>query len=145
MQTAQPPSGAMNWHLQETYKSLITISVECLKILAIVNGGAAVAVLTYVGNVVTRTSDHHLDIARAYIVSALIIICYCTGLFFTLVAFILAYCVQLQLFQEERARAEGTVPRLKHGWFLWTAIVLLLFSACLFFAGCVVAAIALSP
>lgn len=133
----------MNWHLQETYKSLITISVECLKILAIVNGGAAVAVLTYVGNVVTRTSDHHLDIARAYIVSALIR--YCTGLFFTLVAFILAYCVQLQLFQEERARAEGTVPRPKHQWILWAAIGLLACSASLFFAGCIVAAIALSP
>ena len=52
----QPPTTQTTpWHLQETYKSLITISVECLKMLAIVNGGAAVAVLTYLGNLASHT------------------------------------------------------------------------------------------
>jgi hypothetical protein len=48
------PTQTTPWHLQETYKSLITISVECLKMLAIVNGGAAVAVLTYLGNLASH-------------------------------------------------------------------------------------------
>ncbi len=54
------PTQTTPWHLQETYKSLITISVECLKMLAIVNGGAAVAVLTYLGTWETSPVTRHL-------------------------------------------------------------------------------------
>jgi hypothetical protein len=39
------------WHIKETYKGLITIFIEALKALALVNGGAAVAILAYLGNV----------------------------------------------------------------------------------------------
>jgi hypothetical protein len=42
--TMQSP--ASEWHLTETYKGLITLSVEALKMLALANGGAAVGVLT---------------------------------------------------------------------------------------------------
>jgi hypothetical protein len=36
-------AGALEWHIKETYKGLITISIEALKALALINGGAAVA------------------------------------------------------------------------------------------------------
>jgi hypothetical protein len=44
-----------DFHPEETFKSLITISVEALKTLALVNGGAAVALLAYLGNLAART------------------------------------------------------------------------------------------
>ena len=46
------------FHPEETYKSLITISVELLKALALINGGAAVAILAYLGR--TRQSFYCL-------------------------------------------------------------------------------------
>jgi hypothetical protein len=51
----------------ETYKSLITLTVEALKMLALVNGGAAIAILTYVGNLASRqpTPGHLPDIRFA--------------------------------------------------------------------------------
>ncbi|CAM3450898.1 hypothetical protein BOSP111201_05605 [Bordetella sputigena] len=37
---------ADDWHLTETYKSMISISVEGFKYLALLNGGAAAGMLT---------------------------------------------------------------------------------------------------
>src|SRR6266511_603464 len=99
----QPPSAP--WHLQETYKSLITISVECLKMLAIV---------TYLGNLVGRAPTQPLGI---HIKPALL--WYCGGLLATVLAFVLSYLVQLQLFNEESALYSGRSVRRKHQWLLW--------------------------
>src|SRR5262249_1647758 len=86
---AQTPQ---DWHLQETYKSLITISVECLKILIVINGGAAVAMLTYIGSLVGRSSPPRAaDLTPA-------LLSYCFGVFAAALAFILAYLVQLKLY-----------------------------------------------
>jgi len=41
-------------HAIETYKSLIQISVEVMKLLALLNGDAAVALLAYLGNVTQK-------------------------------------------------------------------------------------------
>ena len=38
-------------HAVETFKAIIQISLEGLKLLALFNGGAAVALLAYLGNV----------------------------------------------------------------------------------------------
>lgn len=38
-------------HSIETYKSLVQISIAGLKLLALFNGGAAVALLAYLGNI----------------------------------------------------------------------------------------------
>ncbi|MGA3309845.1 MAG: hypothetical protein ABSD08_14695 [Xanthobacteraceae bacterium] len=122
------------WHLEETYKSLITLSVACLKILAFVNGGAAVAVLTYLGNLSAHsTTPRHFNITPA-------ILCYCGGLFAALFAFMFAYLVQLQLFKEESVLYVGLLAKRKHQWFLYTAMVLCFLSAILFAAGCLTAA-----
>jgi hypothetical protein len=40
----------MNEHQLETYKSLIAIATEAFKFSALINGGAAVAILAYLGN-----------------------------------------------------------------------------------------------
>jgi len=36
-----------NWHLEETYKSLIQISLVVMRFILIANGGAAVALMAY--------------------------------------------------------------------------------------------------
>jgi hypothetical protein len=51
-----PNRSPFDFHPEETFKSLITISIELLKMLALVNGGAAVALLAYLGNLASRAS-----------------------------------------------------------------------------------------
>ena len=52
------------WHIVETYKGLINLSIEALKALLLINGGAAVAILAYLGNLASRTSLAHLPTGR---------------------------------------------------------------------------------
>lgn len=124
------PSTPPNWHLQETYKSLITISVECLKMLALINGGAAVAILTYLGNLVGHSSNQHsINITPA-------ILWYCWGLLATVVAFMFSYWVQLRLYHEERDSQAAQQVRRWHQLVLWGAMGLAIFAAVAFGVGC---------
>ena len=61
--------------------------------LAIVNGGAAVAVLTYLGNLASHAASGQ---SAVHITPALM--CYCGGLLATVIAFVLGYVVQFQLY-----------------------------------------------
>jgi hypothetical protein len=111
----QPP----DWHLTETYKSLITLTVEALKMLALINGGAAIAILTYVGNLVSRQQGHLPDIKVA-------LWSYSGGVAATTLAFIFAYVTQLRLFIEERDRRGGRHRRTLHWVWLTVGILLAL-------------------
>jgi len=42
---------AKDWHKEETYKSLILIGLSALKFVLLANGGAAVAILAFIGKV----------------------------------------------------------------------------------------------
>ena len=133
----QPPQGPWVWHLQETYKALLPLSVEALKMLGLINGGAAVALLTYAGALVTHGgSAPHIKWA---------IFWYCAGLFVTVLTFIIAYCTQLVLYDEERKRHQGLQVRERHAIGVGFAIVLALFAAIAFGLGCWSAAQALIP
>jgi len=82
----------------ETFRSLIQISVSGLRLLAILNGGAAVALLAYLGNVAGKTAavpDMRLSIG-----------CYLFGLVLTGFAFVFSYLTQSRLFNELMGRAE---------------------------------------
>jgi hypothetical protein len=139
MALAPQPSSA-EWHLTETYKGLITLSIEALKMLALVNGGAAVAVLTYLGNLASHSPapTHLPDIKPA-------LLWYCMGLVGTVVAFIAAYLTQLRLYVEEVARGGGTQARRLHGTGIGFSCVLALSAAVAFGLGCWNAAEALAP
>jgi hypothetical protein len=157
-----PPGQKTRWdfHPEETYKSLITISVEALKLLALVNGGAAVAILAYLGNLASRVTVRRVP----NMTGALLF--FAGGLLLTILAFIASYLTQLRLFNEDRI-ADGIIesraaaartflslpkqkwwPRLKarfalleHFHFLSTAFVLMILATCAFAVGCVIAAL----
>jgi hypothetical protein len=76
----------------ELLKGLMTLPVEGLKMICLINGGAAVAVLTYVGNLQTKPStltSHLLPRLFPAVES------YCFGLASAASALVVAYCVQL--------------------------------------------------
>jgi uncharacterized membrane protein YedE/YeeE len=125
-------------HKAETYKSLITISVEVLKMLALVNGGAAIAVLTYLGNLVTKPSTP--CVSPPHIRSA--VLCYAFGLVSTLLAFIVSYATQLALYNEDMGKAKG---RERHRIPLYFGVLLAVLAAVLFGVGSWLAANALAP
>jgi hypothetical protein len=79
-------------HAIETYKSLIQVSVEGMKLLALLNGGAAVALLAYLGNVAGKSlppPDMRLPMAF-----------FLVGLVLSGVGFFGSYFTQLRLYDE---------------------------------------------
>ncbi len=70
--------------------------------VGLINGGAAIALLTYVGALISRTPSAHPPV----ITSALL--WYCSGVIASVLAFLAAYLTQLRLFAEERARHSGS-------------------------------------
>jgi hypothetical protein len=128
----------LSWHLTETYKALPTLAVEALKILALVNGGATVAVLTYLGNLATRTQ---LGVTLPNMTPPLL--WYCGGLVLTIVAFVGAYVTQLVLYDEELARRSGRSVHRYHICGVWGGVALTILAVFAFTVGCFDAAHAL--
>jgi hypothetical protein len=118
------------WHIVETFRGLINLSIETLKALLLINGGAAVALLAYLG------SPHARYPYIPYMKNALL--CFAIGVLVTALAFIAAYFTQLRLYNEERARRQSF--RQLHWIGMATAAVLIFASACAFGAGCWIAA-----
>ena len=81
------------WHQQESYKSLISIPVEILKALIIINGGAAFALLTYAGNIATKAACEQ----GYHLLNPLL--CYAAGISFALNGFHVIYQRQALLFR----------------------------------------------
>src|SRR5574341_572110 len=106
-------------HAIETFKSLIQISVEGLKLLALLNGGAAVALLAYLGNVAGKglsPADMRLPMA-----------CYLVGLLLCGLAFAASYLTQLRLYNESMGQS-GTSVISHHTFWLWSGMTLALLS-----------------
>lgn len=108
--------------------------------LALVNGGAAVAVLTYLGNLASRSppAAHLPNLKPA-------LLWYSGGLLSTVVAFIFAYLTQLRLFREEIARRSAQRFWQLHSVGIAAGCLLALFAAVAFGLGCWRAASALIP
>lgn len=102
-----------NQHWLETYKSLISLSIEGFKFSALANGGAAVAMLAYLGNIAGKgmtTPDMRCPMAA-----------FIAGLAACGFAMLFAYLTQLKLLNEI-GHTDNFV--FKHTWLLWSAIVL---------------------
>lgn len=80
-------------HRLEVLKSLVTVSMEGMKTLALINGGAAVAV-------VAAYDKLHVFLPPASLKTA--VIGFCVGLIAVVLAMMVAYLTQLALFVEER-------------------------------------------
>jgi hypothetical protein len=137
------PSGwsepkAWDWHITETFKGLITLSIELVKMLALVNGGALVALLAYLGNVAAHPIGGHLPHLRHALGY------FCNGLFATVVAVIVAYLTQLRLYHEERKRHLNENFKVLHPGILAVGILLAGYAAFAFLKGCLVAASAIA-
>jgi hypothetical protein len=108
--------------------------------LALVNGGAAVAVLTYLGNLASRSpAPAHLPAIKPAL------LWYSVGLVATVLAFIVAYLTQLALYSEEISLRGGLQIRRRHGIGIALGSGLAVFAGIAFGLGCWSAATALAP
>jgi hypothetical protein len=122
------------WHIEETYKGLVTLSIEVFKLLALANGGACVALLTFFGNM---ASKGQISLIGNFKVA---IVWYCSGLLATMLASIFAYYNQLRLFNEEKQRHADQTPKEYHRWLLGLTGGLVLLSVVAFACGSLTAA-----
>ena len=118
----------MTDHRTETYKSMIAISLEAIKYCALANGGAAVALLAFIGNVSAKASSPNspdLSGAMGW---------FLLGLLFTGMLIGASYLTQLTLYNES---FRDPVPRTsaKHKYFLWAGFILFALSLGSFGAG----------
>jgi hypothetical protein len=112
------PEEAMNAlahdHLIETYKSLVTLSTEGFKLCALANGGAAVAILAYLGNVAGKDPPVPVPDMRCAMGAFLAGLVFCGfGMFF-------AYLTQLERLDRivKGQDTRGGVNGLRKRWFL---------------------------
>ena len=112
-------------HAIETYKSLISFSTELLRSLLLLNGGAIVALLAYLGQ------------AKEGTILALYVKCPLTwfviGLNLVPLAFIFSYLTQLALFDETVRSRRYKVFNYK--FFFWVVIALVSVSIVMFSVG----------
>ncbi len=111
-------------HALETYKSLIGFGTETLKALQLLNGGAIVALLAYLGQAkIAPSVAHNVGFP---------LILFIAGLSISMFAFIVAYFTQLLLFNEMINPNYQGKP---HTFYLWFAISCLVLSLIFFVAG----------
>jgi hypothetical protein len=81
-------------HLVETYRSLVPIAQQALKMVMLLNGGAAVALLAFLGSVTSRGKPApHLDMRWPMGI-------FLAGVFLAGLAHVGAYMTQLALYNE---------------------------------------------
>lgn len=110
-----------SWHTEETFKALTTLAIEGLRFIALINGGAAVAVVAYgLGKLPSVSLKGPMA-------------CFLVGVVLAAVAHVLAYLTQLALYGEE---AEPEHALKGHIWFLWSTVLASSLAIVAFVAGC---------
>jgi hypothetical protein len=127
------------WRQQELYKAMMVLPVEGLKTLCLINGGAAVATLTYVGNLASKTPAGSLPDVRPAI------ICYCAGLAAAAATFLISYLVQLAASDSLHSASGAPVIPLRPRPLIWIGCLMAVFALVAFIAGSILAADALAP
>ena len=110
-----------NNHYFETYKSLVALATEGFKFVALINGGAAVALLSYLGSV--SGTGHVPDMRSAMFM-------FLGGLACCGVSMLFAYLTQLRRLNDI---AENT--NTKPSWRLSVALVFFILGLVLFISG----------
>ena len=112
-------------HAIETYRSMITVGIEGLKALQLINGGAVVALLAYLGQAQDRATLAPLFARPLWVLLS--------GLTVGTLAFVGTYLTQLTLFNETQGRSGVTGT--SHGAWLIATICLSLISLACFATG----------
>lgn len=120
-------------HDSETYKSMISISVEAMKSLLLVNGGAVIAVLSYLGAINSPAIASQAGLPLGLFVA---------GVVFNIFTFVGSYLTQFALFNESMRRDTYTGP--KHQTFLYLSFAFLALCLLSFVGGCVSSIVLLS-
>jgi hypothetical protein len=115
----------MNEHADETFKSMIEISVEGMKSLLLINGGAAITVLTFLGTNSGKSFASHAGISLARFI---------LGVTFSVCIFVFSYATQFALFNESINNKNYNGPR--HMTFVLAALVFVFLSLIAFCIGC---------
>lgn len=119
-------------HRAETYKSVVTISLEVLKGLILINGGAAAGMIAMLDKLTKVISAAALQVAM---------ICFVLGLIAAVAAGIAGYFAQFTMHEKNMGRANmGKVDVIRK-----TAIGLSIFSLISFATGALTAAFNLNP
>jgi hypothetical protein len=100
-------------HWLETYKSLIQLSIEAFRFSALVNGGAAVALLAYLGNVASTSGATVINLSCP-------MLSFVAGLGMCGLAVFFGYLTQLKLLNEI---GKSQNLNFKHTWYLWAAVI----------------------
>src|SRR5216683_1801056 len=135
----EDPSARWKDHLLETYRGLLAFGVEGLKGLMLINGGAAITVLAYLGNIIPRAPITH---PPKMVKSTLL--WYGGGVLASTLALLAAYATRWILYDEElrRGRPVSTVS-----WYLLPnaiGVFLAITGAVCFLCGSITAARALT-
>lgn len=123
--------GNENWHLEKTYESLMSYGTNAIKFVLLANGGAIIALLTFLGN------QPHL---AKNLKCALLI--YVLGVILGGTANVTAYFTQLSLFNEETGGKPIKLLQNHETW-LGISVTLIIFGILLFALGSIVAAFSL--
>ena len=115
-------------HAVETFKSLILVSLQGLKLLALFNGGAAVALLAYMGNIAGKS----LPVPNMRLPMA----CYVAGLIACGLAFLASYLTQFWLYNE----SIGNLKSGRHAKYQIAGIIFALLGLAAFAVGSCIAA-----
>jgi hypothetical protein len=125
-----------DWHREELFKGMLSLIVESLKMVAWINGGAAIAVLTYLGNLATH--NHSIPNIKPTI------LWYCIGLTAAALAFVVGYITELRLWEELNRKARGEAVVRYHHIGLVIGCALAFLGVLAFFRGSILAAEALT-
>ena len=90
-----------NWHQEETYKSLMLYGNNALKFILLINGGAVIALLTFLGNLLKNTNNLEIDMSWA-------MGCFLLGIIVGGIANLTAYFAQLKLYNESIGNTNST-------------------------------------
>ena len=120
-------------HDSETYKSMISISVEAMKSLLLVNGGAVIAVLSYLAAINNPAIASQAGVPLGFFVA---------GVVFNIFTFVGSYLTQFALFNE--SMRPNTYTGLKHQTFLYLSFTFLTLCLLSFVGGCISSILLLS-
>jgi len=114
-----------NWHQEETYKSLMLYGNNALKFVLLINGGAVIALLTFLGNLL-KNNSHNIEINMSWSMG-----CFLLGIIIGGIANLTAYYAQLKLYNE----SIGNIKDTTHMRWVYITLGLVIFGILLFMIG----------